>query len=147
MDQITELRSDYGEIKLISVEDGSDFWILADEMTNYRGDLSPMTSDRPLVVESFKKGSLYSLRMTETGAMFQRGAREDPLFSRSYLNDLSFYIIPCIIIVEEGVVLWIWVHPRARRLGFGRQLVKLSEATSAPDQVQGSEPFWKSIGL
>lgn len=58
----------------------------------------------------------------------------------------SWYHLPCMIWVDEkSRVQIIWVHSRARRLGLGTAMIKLSNAKTTYNEMKGSEPFWNSL--
>jgi hypothetical protein len=128
---------------LTQIVDVDDFWSLYDELCQDKRRLRvgrpPVLSLewRERMLRAHKLGHLYGLRVNETDALYQRGARRDAIFARGSLNEFSFYLLPCFCLIEEGEHSVMWTHKRARRMGlelrlldFLRQKYTLSEETS-----------------
>lgn len=139
---------DYGKIKLINIDTVWDFWTLHDEMVFSGDNTHPMKHNRECYLDAFRKGTLFGLQIQETDSMFRRGARGDDVFAKNKHGHPSFYLLPCLIIVEDdGCVCWIWVHPRIRKMGYGKALVELSKAKHINEMISGSEEFWQKLGI
>lgn len=89
---------DWGEIKLIKIEENDDFWYLIDELWD---DNSGFTCNRSTILEAFKKGNLYGLRVIETDSIYKRGASRDQIFCVDCFGHLSWYLLPCLYIKKE----------------------------------------------
>lgn len=137
----------YGEVRLTKIGDSVDFWTLFDEMSATEQVNNPVISNRVCLLDAFKEGILFSLKIEETDEMYRRGAKEDDIFARDRYGTPSFYLLPCIIVVRNYCVEWLWVHPRIRNQGFGRILVHLSKAESINKAIPGSESFWIKLGM
>ena len=129
---------DWGEILLTQI-DSTEFWILFDELCE---DKSGFFHNRGTILEAYKEGNLYGLRVTETDKMYERGAREDIIFC-----ERSWYLLPCFCIKESNKAIIIWTHTRARNLGFARKLVELLQIEFAWNPLQESVEFWKKCNI
>ena len=78
---------DWGEIELEQI-DYIQFWHLFDEMVD---DRSGFLNNKDVMLEAYKNGNLYGLRVNETDSMFKRGARKDTVFCEN-----SWYLLPCV---------------------------------------------------
>ena len=107
---------DFGEIELTQI-DSDDFWCLIDELID---DRSGFCCNRNIILQSYKDGNLYGLRVCETDEMYKRGARNDSIFCEH-----TFYLLPCFCIKENNSAIIIWTHTRARKMGFAKKLVEL----------------------
>ena len=108
---------DWGEITLTQIEDGNDFWCLIEELWD---DNSISIYNRRILVEAYKRGNLYGLSVSETDAMYERGARIDDIFC-----DKSWYLLPCFCVKENNKAIIIWTHQRVRTMGFAKKLAEL----------------------
>lgn len=108
---------DWGEITLTQIEDGNDFWCLIEELWD---DNSISIYNRRILVEAYKTGNLYGLSVSETDAMYERGARIDDIFC-----DKSWYLLPCFCVKENNKAIIIWTHQRVRTMGFVKKLAEL----------------------
>lgn len=134
--------TDWGEIHSFQVDQGNDFWCLLAEL---QGDhLSNFGDNRVFLIEAFRQGTLFSLRVTETDSMYKRKAQDDSVFCDPCE---SFYLLPALAVVVDNVALLVWVHSRARRLGFGTKLVKSLGVKGKATPLPGSEEFWKACGI
>jgi hypothetical protein len=52
----------WGEIKLVQINSSDDFWTLMDELIN---DNSNFICNRNTILDAYKEGNLYSLRISE----------------------------------------------------------------------------------
>lgn len=130
---------DYGETYLEKIEDGRNFWDLFDELID---DISGFLNNRNYIVDSYKEGNMYGLRVTETDSMYQRHAAMDKLFCSG-----SFYLLPCFIIKEKDEAFILWVHTRARNKGLGTKLVELSKIKYVYNPLPESVGFWKKFDV
>ena len=115
------MNSDYGEIRAIPIKTGDDFWSLISTLEN---DKSGLYMNRNTIVEQYKNGNLFGLRVNETDSMYERGARTDPIFCRNICwdySELSWYLLPCFLTKIGNTVEICWVHSKARRLGLGKK--------------------------
>jgi hypothetical protein len=107
---------DWGEIKAIQIVDGSDFWCLLDELF---GDKTGFVYSRIKLVEAYKNGKLYGLKVCETDEMYARGAMMDKIFCN------CMYLLPCLCIKEGNEATLLWIHTRARHMGLLEKLLEL----------------------
>lgn len=125
---------------LEQIDDGRNFWFLFDELCD---DDSNFLNNRNIIVDAFKEGNIYGLRVTETNEMYLKKARNDPIFCPE-----SQYLLPCFCIKEgKDTASIIWVHSRARRMGFGKKLVQLLKIKSVRSPLPESLVFWKKCGI
>ena len=129
---------DYGELQLDQIN-SEDFWCLFDELCN---DNSEFLNNRSTMVEAYKNGRLYGLRVNETEQMYKRGAIMDILFC-----DNTFYLLPCFCIKENNTAVIIWTHTRARHMGFAKKLVELLQIEYAYNPLPDSIEFWKKCNV
>jgi ribosomal protein S18 acetylase RimI-like enzyme len=117
---------------------------LLDELVD---DESGFIHNKATLVEEYKNGNLWGLRVEETDAMFDRQAAIDPLFCPVSLSQL--YMLPCFCTVTPtSTVQVIWVHSRARRMGLGSTLIRLLNITNTSGpRLEGSEAFWKACNM
>ena len=106
----------YGELKLTQI-DSDDFWRLIDELCD---DHSVFLHNKKTILEAYKEGNLYGLRIDETEEMYERGARMDEVFCKD-----SFYLLPCFCVKEKDTAILLWTHRRARNRGFAKKMVEL----------------------
>ena len=135
-------RSDWGPIKLIAIETGSDFWTLLDEVADDSNEYKGFYHNKRTIVEAYKRGDMYGLQVAETPSMLRRGASQDHIFCSN-----SFCLLPCFCIRNGETAVIIWTHPRARRMGFARKLVQELEIKKAECPLKDSFEFWKSCGI
>ena len=128
--------NDWGEIKLIKIESGDDFWTLLDEL---KDDKSGFFCNKNVIVSAYKDGNLYGLQVEETDSMYERGARSDTI--------LSWYLLPCFCIMENNTAIIIWTHTRARKNGFAKKLVELLKIKYAYDPLPDSLDFWRKCNI
>lgn len=131
----------WGEIKLLKITDGNDFWNLFEELVD---DKSDFIQNKNFLLESYRDGNLYTLYVEENLWMFRNNIEEDPIFCK---GNGSEYILPCFCIKEDKKAMIIWVHSRARRKGLGSRLVKLLEIEEVYNPLPTSLPFWDSLSL
>jgi hypothetical protein len=137
------MASDLGIPRLSKIERGEDFWRLMDELAD---DKSGFVHNKTILVDAFRQGKLFGLRVEETDAMFKRQAWKDTVFCKG-----SYYLLPCLCI-RHGVrgsyiATIIWTHSRARRKGFARTLVKLLKIKEADTPLPESTDFWDAMGI
>lgn len=135
------MQSDYGKLVLTSIESGNDFWCLIKALQD---DNSSFVNNIDTIVERYKEGNLFGLRVEETDSMYQRGARTDDAFCRTMNGGLSWYLLPCFCTRIEYTAEMCWVHSKLRRLGLGTALVSLLKIEKAHNPLEGSLPFWEA---
>jgi hypothetical protein len=92
---------DWGEIILECI-DTDDFWHLFDELVN---DNSIFLNNRTKLLEAFKNGKLYGLRVNESDQMYERGAIIVYIFCKN-----SWYLLHCLCVKESNKSIIIWTH-------------------------------------
>lgn len=135
------LASDYGEIELVQIQNGDDFWALFEELVD---DKSGFLGNKTYILEAYRTGNLFGLQICETSAMYERGALKDPIFCKS---NNTFYLLPCFCIMREKTVEIIWTHSRARRMGFAKKLVELLHVEYAWNPLSESLGFWERLNI
>ena len=111
---------DWGRIQLQCIDEADEFWCLMEEVFDDSDEENGgFWFNRDYLLDAYKENLLFGLRVSETDSMHDRRARSDTIFVRR-----SFYLLPCLCIPKGDVVDIIWVHRRARRLGFGTLLVQ-----------------------
>lgn len=138
------MQSDYGEFVLVPIESGNDFWCLIKALQD---DNSYFMDNINTIVERYKEGNLFGLRVNETESMYKRGARKDDVFCRTMYNELSWYLLPCFCTRIKQTAEICWVHTKIRRLGVGRTLVTLLKIEKAFHPLPNSLPFWKACNI
>jgi len=131
---------DWGKVSLNKIIDGNEFWFLIDELQN--DDDYYFINNRKIVVDAYKNGNLYSLRVTETTSMYNRNAREDNIFCKN-----SWYLLPCFCIKEDNKAITIWTHSRARRNGFAKKLLNLLHIEYSYNPYPNSIQFWEACNI
>jgi len=129
---------DWGEIKFTRIG-SDDFWCLLDELCN---DNSGFLHNRSAILEAYKEGKLYGLRVNETDKMYERGAGMDKIFCEN-----SLYLLPCFCIKKNNKAIIIWTHTRARKMGFAKKLVELLHIKYAYKPLPDSIGFWKKCNV
>ena len=132
-----------GEIKLIQI-DSSDFWILMDELYD---DTSQFIHNRTTILEAYKTGNMYGLRVSETDMMYKNNTIEDKIFANNFIHGNSFYLLPCFCIRENNKAIIIWTHTRARKKGFAKKLVELLQIKYAYKPLNDSIDFWNKCNV
>jgi hypothetical protein len=130
---------DWGKLCLKNIEKGCDFWHLFDELMD---DESGFFNNRGIIVEAYKEGNLFGLRVGVTDSMYKRDAIFDDIFCRPNPN-LSYYLLPCFCIKQDNKAIIIWTHTRARRKGFAKKLIELLNIEYADNPLPGSIKFWE----
>ena len=129
---------DWGEIKLNPIE-GNEFWCILDELYN---DNSGFLCNRTTILEAYKGGNLYGLRVYETDEMYKRGARKDTIFCEN-----SWYLLPCFCIKENNKAIIICTRTKARKMGFAKKLVELLQIEYAFNPLPDSIGFWEKCNV
>ena len=129
----------WGEIK-ITLIDSFDFVNLFYELID---DESGFINNINILLESYKSNNLYGLRVIETSKMYEMRIGIDPIFCKN-----SFYLLPCFCIKDNNECVIIWVHKRARNMGFGKKLIKLLNINKVKvsNILPESIGFWKKFG-
>jgi hypothetical protein len=130
--------NEWGEIKLTQI-DSDDFWYLFYELCD---DKSGFLDNKKTILEAYKDGKLYGLRVNETNQMYKRGVRRDTIFCEN-----SWYLLPCFCVKEDNKAIIIWTHSRARKMGFAKKLVKLLNIEFAVNPLPESIEFWKKCNV
>jgi hypothetical protein len=129
---------DWGEIKVVQ-NDSDDFWCLIYELID---DNSGFYHNRSTILEAYKNGNLYGLRVNESDKMYERGERIDNIFC-----DNSWYLLPCFCVKENNKAIIIWTHTRARKMGFAKKLIELLNIEYAYKPLKDSIDFWKKCNV
>tara|TARA_B100000003_G_scaffold203179_1_gene213378 strand:- start:21369 stop:21779 length:411 start_codon:yes stop_codon:yes gene_type:complete len=130
---------DWGEIRLEQIDDSINFWFLYDELLD---DKSGFLNNRTCILDAYKNGNLYGLRVNETYKMFEKGESQNDIFCKG-----SLYLLPCFCIKENNKAVIIWTHTRARKKGFAKCLVKLLDIKYAYNPLPDSIDFWKKCNV
>lgn len=75
------------------IDCGFDFLCLYRELLD---DNSSFLHNLDTILDRYKEGDLYGLRMIETGFVHDRGTRDDEIFCRNLSGEVSFYLLSCI---------------------------------------------------
>lgn len=133
----------WGEIVLKKIEDGSDFWMLLEELIK---DKSDFIDNKNYIIEAYRDGKMYSLTVEENEWMLRNNVEDSDLFCKH-----SNYLLPCFCIMDqrenENIATLLWVHSRARKKGFGSKLVKLLVINMVYNPLLESIGFWEKMGL
>jgi GNAT superfamily N-acetyltransferase len=142
-------QSEWGAITAVPITDGDTFAALfreleASDQEEYPDGKFGFHHNLGPLVDGLLKKRLFTLEVTENDAMISTRATLDPVFVPGEL-----FTLPCFLLRagNESVCEIIWVHPRARRRGFGNMLVKQLGITYARNALEGSEKFWDSVGI
>ena len=139
---------DWGELRVVKVTRGDDFWSLFDELNN---DESGFVHNRNWLVDGFREGRVYSLVVIDTESMDSRKAYHDEIFAkqRDGMGDTKLYMLPCLCMTERGkrrVADILWVHTRARKLGLARALLDKLKINQS-DSIGEAVGFWEAMGF
>jgi len=143
------LHVGWGVAHLCKVQESSDFWCLFDELVQ---DVSGFVHNRETLLDAYRDGRMFSLRVDETHDMYRMGSRDHPLFAREHFyghGNLSWYMLPCFCIIDPADPACpeiVWVHSRARLRGLARTLVDELNITKAYI-LDDSLPFWTAVGF
>ena len=132
------IMEDWGKIEITQI-DSYDFVNLFWEMVY---DNSGFVNNMNIILEAYKNDYLYGLRVIENDKMYEKRMRYNPIFCKN-----SFYLLPCFCIKKENKVLILWVHNRARKMGFGRKLVELLKIDTVSNILPDSKVFWEKCGV
>lgn len=138
------MQADYGELVLVPIESGNEFWCLIKALQD---DNSSFMNNIDTIVERYKEGNLFGLRVAETDSMYKRGARSDDAFCRTMHNDLSWYLLPCLCTRIKHTAEICWVHSKLRRMGLGKAFVSFLDIQKAFNPLDDSLPFWKACNI
>ncbi len=141
----------WGEIRLQKIDNCYYFWALYDEMCKDQGYGYGWISNTML--DAYKDGNLYGLLVPETEKMYRAGSygdigsHRDPIFAK----ESGTTLLPIFCIKEKqkekNIAVYIWTHPRARKMGFAKKLVKLLNIEYADDSTPDSIGFWKKCNI
>lgn len=134
-----DMNSLDGKIKLEQITDGDDFWCLINELID---DKSGFMCNKSMIVEAYKHGNLYGLRMNETNLMYKNDARAHKIFCKD-----SFYLLPCFCIKDDQEAIILWVHTRARLNGFGKLLIQELGIKVTRNLLHDSIGFWEKLNI
>jgi ribosomal protein S18 acetylase RimI-like enzyme len=140
------MQADYGRIYLSQIDDAKTLWRLIDSL---KDDGCGFVHNIPELIEAYKYNKLYGLRVDDTDAMIERGARKDPIFVPG-----SLYLLPCFVVLDKEIdfsvkephtAYMIWVHKNWRRLGLGTQMVRQANVRKAHEPLEESMDFWNDV--
>jgi len=112
-------KSDWGEIFLVSIDNGKDFWCLMEELIEEEKDKDNVTN-KELFADAFRKGTMFSFEVSETESMIMRKAYNDSIFCKG-----TFYLLPAICIKDGDVIIILWVHKRIKKKELQKKMMKL----------------------
>lgn len=143
------LPNEWGELKLMQITDGTDVWLIMEELFN---DMSGFLCNKGFILDAFRKGTLFGLRVCETDEMYHSKTRYLPFMARpNNCGDAhTMYMLPCFCIVQDTnpeTVDIIWTHSRARRLGFATKMIELLGIKRADTPLPESKDFWTAVGI
>lgn len=134
---------DCGEINLLQIKDGDEFWCIMDELYD---DSSEFVHNRTLILEAYRRRNLFGLSVTKTDKMHEtrdeKRASQDGIFCKG-----SGYLLPCFCVKDRDRAILIWTHTRARNNGFAKRMVQMLDIVSAYHPVPESAGFWKKCGI
>jgi hypothetical protein len=91
-----------------------------------------------VLYDGFAAGRLFGLRLTETEDMFRYKGHH-----RMFMQSRPLWTLPAFCCLSEsGAVDLIWVHPRARKMGFASAFLRELDVTEATVIVPESKGFW-----
>ena len=131
----------WGELKLVQITSGRDFWSLMDEIKEDK-----FYHNRSIIVESYKNNNLYGLRVDETYEMYNKFVGTDDIFC-DIRKGSTQYLLPCLCIKDNDTAIILWTHPRARNNGFAKKLVHLLDIKYALNIFPQSKEFWKKLNI
>ena len=168
-------KDEWGEVCLHKVVEGDEFWAIMDDVFDDTKRRTGFGHNRNRIVEAYRDGNFYSLMCHESKELFdnhlvpwRRHAFKSPdIMSQQWgqrrkrihmavLRRVFFsymcgagYIFPCFCIpdMDAHTVEFVWVHPRARRMGLASCMLRLLNITSVGTIAPRSVPFWKAIGF
>ena len=131
----------WGELKLVQITYGGDFWSLMDEIKDDK-----FYCNRNNILESYKNNNLYGLRVDETEEIYNKGVGTDEIFC-DISSGATLYLLPCFCIKDNDTAKILWTHPRARNNGFATKLVHLLGIKYACNILPESKEFWKKLNI
>lgn len=134
----------FKELVLIKIEKSSDFWSLYDELCD---DQSVFLCNRDFILDAFKDGRLFGLKLKENDKLLKKNLFKEGIFCNSFLSDCTLFLLPCFCIANNNKADIIWTHTRARRLGFGKKMVKELNIQTISNPLPESIKFWRSCGI
>jgi GNAT superfamily N-acetyltransferase len=90
-----------------------------------------------VIFDCFAAGRMYGLELPQTYEMFEYDGPDEPIFIQDTYNIPAF----CCLDSNSSVEI-LWVHPRARRFGFGSAFLKQLNIKSANSVLFDSQEFW-----
>lgn len=135
---------DWGQLDVIEITSGDDFWGLMDELKSDYDELNGrgFWANRRFITNAYKEGRLYGLTVNESGSMYDRNARSDKIF----VPDTS-YLLPIICVVYKNECQIIWTHPRARKLGLAEYLLSNLDIYKIGEILPEAVGFWEKCGF
>lgn len=127
----------WGEIKITLIDSRkfvSLFWEMVDDESGFINNMR-------VLLEAYKSDNLYGLRVMETDKMYEMRVGMDPIFCKN-----SIHLLPCFCIKDNNECVIIWVHKRARNMGFGRKLIESLKIDKVSNILPESIGFWKKCG-
>lgn len=138
----------YGKVAATKITDSGVFWSIMDELeadyttNNGKGFYVHRTD----VLDACMRGLLYGLEVEQTDDMVKNGSFRDNIFMNSWRLSCRSYFLPCFVVVDDrNCCHLLWVAERARRLGFGRKLVRDVGIKSAQGILDKAIPFWQKM--
>jgi hypothetical protein len=147
--KIKSLYPRLGKLLLHPVTEAEDFWTLYDELCHDHGEFVNQMTNRTTLLDAFRKGTLFSLRVTETEDMYNSRDSALPIFAKGAVQT-TLYMLPIMCVVDHdspGEVVWIWSHSRARRIGLASLLVRLLGISRVFHPLPESLPFFDALGI
>jgi len=92
-----------------------------------------------VIFDCFAAGRVYGLQLPETYEMFEYDGPDEEIFMEYTYNIPAF----CCLDSDSSVEI-LWVHPRARRMGFGSAFVQQLNIKTAKMVMFDSQEFWRA---
>lgn len=138
----------WGPIQVEVVDCGDTFVDLILEVDGNIDEGHGLRHSLEFLADAFRQNRLYSLRVEETDGLYH-GDRLSPE-NTIFVKPAFPWQLPCLCVVasdDPSVAEIIWVHPRARRLGLGTELVRRLGIRTARRILPESLPFWTANGI
>lgn len=137
--------ADWGEINVVKVQSGKQFVRLFDELKDCDKELPDGTgfhNNLSTLIDAYKDGDLYTLTVEENLEMSKAKTNtKNPLFVK-----FGWYELPCMMVMDQnGACDILWVHRRARGMGFARKLVE--NVKCARGVLPSATGFWGTMDI
>jgi hypothetical protein len=149
---LTKIKLTYprlGKVLLHPLTEAEDFWTLYDELCHDHGEFVNQVTNRTTLLDAFRKGTLFSLCVGETEAMYHAKDSALPIFAKGAVQT-TLYMLPIMCVVDHDSpdeVVWLWTHSRVRRIGLATSLVKLLNISRVFHPLPESLPFFGALGI